>query len=132
MSKRSIFWGAALILLSSVGFAQANDDLAKKGEKVFKKCKACHAVGPDAKNKAGPQLNNIIGRKIGSVEDFEYSDDLAIKGEEGAVWDEETLIAFLKKPKEFAPGTNMMFSGLRKEKQQKAIIAYFKSLSDTK
>ena len=131
MSKRSIILGAALILLSSVGFAQA-DDLVKKGAKVFKKCKACHAVGPDAQHKAGPQLNNLVGRKIGSLEDYEYSDDLAIKGEEGAVWDEQTLIAFLKKPKEFAPGTNVMFAGLKKEKHQKAILAYLKSFSEAK
>ena len=131
MSKRSIFLGAALILLSSVGLAQA-DDLAKKGAKVFKKCKACHAVGPDAKNKVGPQLNNLMGRKIGGAEGYKYSDALTAKGAEGVVWNEETLTAFLKKPKEFAPGTKMMFSGLKKEKHQKAILAYFKSLSETK
>ena len=118
MSKRSIFLGAALILLSSVGLAQA-DDLAKKGAKVFKKCKACHAVGPDAKNKVGPHLNGLMGRKIGGAEGYKYSDALTAKGAEGAVWDEASLTAFLKKPKEFAPGTKMMFSGLKKEKQQK-------------
>ena len=131
MSKRSIFLGAALILLSSVGLAQA-DDLAKKGAKVFKKCKACHAVGPDAKNKVGPHLNGLMGRKIGGAEGYKYSDALTAKGAEGAVWDEASLTAFLKKPKEFAPGTKMMFSGLKKEKQQKAILAYFKSLSEKK
>ena len=131
MSKRSIFLGAALILLSSVGLAQA-DDLAKKGAKVFKKCKACHAVGPDAKNKVGPQLNNLIGRKIGGAEGYKYSDALAAMGAEGTVWTDESLTAFLKKPKDFAPGTKMAFSGLKKEKHQKAILAYFKSLSEAK
>ncbi len=132
MSKRSIFFGAALILLSSIAGAQADDKLVKKGAKVFKKCMACHAVGPDAKNKLGPQLTGIIGRKAGAAEGFKYSDALTAKAAEGLVWDEESLIAFLKKPRAFLPGTKMAFPGLRKEKHQKAIMAYFKSLQETK
>ncbi len=128
MSKITAILGAAILAVSVAGTAHADDKLIKKGAKVFKKCKACHAVGPDAKNKVGPQLNGLIGRKLGASDGFAYSDALKAKAAEGLVWDEANLTAFLKKPRDFMPGTKMAFPGLRKEKDQKAILAYFKSL----
>ena len=101
---------------------------AEKGAKVFRKCKACHVVDSD-KNKVGPSLQNIIDRKPGSVEDYKYSKAMIAYGEEN-VWDEETLDAYLEKPKKVVKGTKMAFAGLRKEKDRDNIIAYMKSFSE--
>jgi len=97
---------------------------AKKGERVFKKCKACHAVGEGAENKVGPALNGILGRTIAADEDFGYSDVLTAMGAEGTTWTPEELAAFLTKPREYAKGTKMTFAGLRKEKDRDNVIAF--------
>lgn len=134
MSKFTAILGAAILAISVSGAvstpAQADDDakLIKKGAKVFKKCKACH-VAEEAKNKSGPHLLNIVGRKAGVAEGYSYSDALKAKSAEGLVWDEANLEAFLEKPRNYVKGTKMMFGGLRKEKDRKAIIAYFKSIA---
>ena len=101
--------------------------LLKKGEKVFKKCKACHQVGDKAKNKTGPILNGIVGAPIGAVEGFKYSKAMKALGEEGAVWDDENLTAFLTKPKKFLKKTKMSFAGLKKEADIEAVTEYLKS-----
>ena len=134
MSKFTAILGAAILAISVSGTvstpAQADDEakLIKKGAKVFKKCKACHVVD-EAKNKSGPHLLNIVGRKAGSVEGYSYSDAVKAKAAEGLVWDETTLAAFLEKPRKYIKGTKMAFGGLRKEKDRNAIIAYFKSVA---
>lgn len=97
---------------------------AEEGDKVFRKCKACHAVGEDAKNKVGPHLNGIVGRAAGSVEDYTYSSALMEKAEEGLVWTPEELAAFFEKPKDYLPGTKMSFAGLRKQEDRDNVIAY--------
>lgn len=101
--------------------------LLKKGEKVFKKCKACHQVGDKAKNKTGPILNGIVGAPIGAVEGFKYSKAMKALGEEGAIWDDENLTAFLTKPKKFLKKTKMSFAGLKKETDIEAVTEYLKS-----
>ncbi|MDW4550732.1 cytochrome c family protein [Defluviimonas sp. D31] len=114
---------AALIAASFAAPASASGDAAA-GEKVFNKCKACHAVGEDAKNKVGPILNGIVGAAAGQVADFKYSDGLVAKAGEGLTWDEETLAAFLAKPKDVVDGTKMSFAGLKKEDEIENVIAY--------
>jgi cytochrome c len=99
------------------------------GEKVFRKCSACHAVGQGAKNKSGPHLNDLIGRTMGSVDGFNYSAGFQSAAQEGRVWDEAALAAFLEKPKAYMEGTKMAFSGLRKEEDLVAITAYLSSFS---
>jgi cytochrome c len=94
-----------------------------KGEKVFRKCKACHYVDKE-KNKTGPHLVNIIGRAAGAVEGYKYSKAMA---ELGLVWDEETMAGFLAKPKKYLKGTKMAFVGLRKESDIADVIAYLKA-----
>jgi cytochrome c len=124
---KTVFSGllaAAVVSLGLSSTAMAGDPAL--GEKVFKKCKACHVVDSD-KNKTGPHLVNIMGRQAGSVEGFtKYSK--AIK-ESGIVWDEATLDGFLKKPKAYLKGTRMAFAGLKKEEDRANVIAYLKQFS---
>lgn len=102
-------------------------ELVKAGEKVFRKCKACHQIGEGAKNKTGPHLNGIVGRAIGGVDGFRYSGAMAEAGEAGGIWTEEELVAFLTKPKKYMKKTKMSFAGLKKEKDMQAIMEYLKS-----
>lgn len=104
--------------------------LFASGEKVFKKCKACHAVGEGAKNKSGPQLNGLFGRQMGSVEGFKYSKVFVAAHGEGRVWDEAALVEFLAKPRSYMKGTKMAFSGLKKDDDLAAITAYLKSFGE--
>ncbi|WP_181707848.1 c-type cytochrome [Chthonobacter rhizosphaerae] len=121
--KKSLVLAAALLASFATG-AHAQGDAAK-GEKVFKKCQACHAVGPDAKNKVGPHLNNVVGAPIGKhAEGFKYSEALSSLGDSGKVWDEASLSEWLKNPKAFAPGNKMAFAGLKKEDEVADVIAY--------
>lgn len=117
---------ATAALLVFAGIAQANDGNPKDGEEVFKKCRACHEVGPDAKNKLGPILNGILGRKAGTIEGFNYSPANKKSGEEGWVWDEAKLNKYLENPREAMPGNRMAFAGLADEQDRKDIIAYLK------
>ena len=121
---------AGMVLMASAGAALAEGD-AKKGEKVYKKCKACHQVGEKAKNKVGPILNDIVGRKIATVEGFKYSKAFKAKSEAEPefVWNEETLDAYLTKPKKYIPKTKMAFAGLKKEKDRANVIEYLKTFT---
>ena len=114
---------AALFVLTAGTQAFAEGDPAQ-GEKVFRKCKACHAVGADAKTKTGPILNGIVGAPAGRDADFKYSSALSTAAADGLVWDEESLAAFLKKPRDFLKGTRMSFAGLRKPEEIENVIAY--------
>jgi len=113
MKKVMIAFAALSVLAASPSFAEGD---VKKGKKVFKKCKACHAVGEGAKAKVGPPLNNIIGRTAGTFEGFKYSTVMTAKGSEGLVWTDETLAEFVKGPKRYMKGTKMSFAGLLKKK----------------
>ena len=99
-------------------------ELVAAGKKVFRKCKACHQIGPKAKSRSGPHLNNILGRGIGAVEGFRYSKAFKKAAEAGQVWDMEQLVSFLANPKKSIKGTKMSFSGLKKQNDIDAIIAY--------
>ncbi|WP_323770394.1 c-type cytochrome [Antarctobacter sp.] len=99
-------------------------ELVADGKKIFGKCKACHQIGDGAKNRTGPHLTGVVGRAIGGIEDFKYSNTMA---DMGGTWDEETLAAFLANPRGTVKGTKMAFAGLRKEEDVAAMIAYLKS-----
>lgn len=116
--------GTAAVVCLSSSIALAEGD-AKKGEKVFKKCKTCHTVDEGGKNKSGPNLFGIVGREAAKVEGYKYSK--AMKNS-GVVWDQANLDAFLKKPKKFMKKTKMSFAGLKKEKDRKNVIAYLETL----
>ncbi|MEM8795021.1 MAG: c-type cytochrome [Pseudomonadota bacterium] len=123
---------AALLLCGTAVFActpAASAEVAK-GEKIFNRCKACHAVGDGAKHKVGPHLNDSFARAAGTAEGYKYSKAMTKAGEDGLVWNDETLDAFLTKPKSVVKKTKMVFAGLRKEDDRANVIAYLKTFSE--
>ena len=121
----------AVIMCSTAFFALSGTQVfavgdVAAGEKVFKKCKACHVVNKE-QNRTGPHLVNLFGRAAGSLEGYKkYSK--AMKSS-GIVWDEETLDAYLKAPKKYIKGTRMAFAGLKKDADRANVIAYMKTFS---
>lgn len=116
--KNLILAGLMSALLPFSAFAEGD---VKAGEKVFKKCKACHMVGPKAKNRVGPVLNGIVGRESAQVEGYKYSK--AMRAAE-LTWDAETLANYLKNPRKAVKGTKMAFAGLKKDADLENITAY--------
>jgi cytochrome c len=106
--------------------ARSQEGNADEGAEVFKKCRACHDVGPEAKNKVGPILNGIIGRPAGTIEGYNYSDANKQAGAKGLVWTEEVMFKYLESPLTFMPGTKMAFAGIKDEQDRKDVIAYLK------
>lgn len=113
---------ATIALGSSIALAQD----AENGAEVFKRCRACHEVGETAKNKVGPILNGIVGRKAGTIEGFNYSDANKKAGAEGWVWTEEKMMEYLLNPRAAMPGNKMAYAGLKDEQDRKDLIAYLK------
>jgi len=97
------------------------------GEKVFKKCSACHSIEAGGGNKIGPALYNVVGRKIAAVEDYKYSKALVDYKKN---WSFEELNGFLIKPQKWIKGTKMAYAGLRKEKDRASVILYLNKYSD--
>ena len=98
------------------------------GEKIFKKCAACHSINQGGANKIGPALYNVVGRKIGGVADYKYSKAFVEYGKE---WNFEELNGFLTKPSKWIKGTKMAYAGLRKEADRASIIKYLNQNSDS-
>ena len=143
MRSAEILIGAAVILglSASPDAAQTAGDPAK-GEVVFKKCMVCHRVGPDAKNMVGPVLNDVIGRQAGTAPAFNYSPLNKHAGENGLVWNEERIFAYLPDPNAFlkkfltdagkpdlATGVTKMPFRLANETERNDVIAYLKKFS---
>jgi len=119
--RRTLF---ILALIANTTSAVAQDDLVAAGEKVFAKCKQCHMIGPPTKiKKSWPHLNDLFGRKPGSLPDVKYSKAMVAFGQD-KVWDEANLTVFLRDPQGVVKGTIMAFLGLQKEEEIKAVIAY--------
>ena len=115
-----------LLLVLNPSLAQAQD--AAAGEKTFAQCRACHQIGPSAKNAVGPVLNGLIGRKAGTVEGYTYS---PANKNSGITWDEATFSEYIKDPKAKVPGTKMIYAGLKDEQRIKDLIAYLKQFDAT-
>jgi len=116
---------AALGAMSTGAFAEGD---AAKGEKVFKKCKACHAADKE-KNKVGPHLVGIIGRQAASVDGYKYGKGITEAAEKIGEWDEAKLVEYLADPKGYIGGKSKMTFKLKKEDQRMDVVAYLASLS---
>jgi cytochrome c len=112
---------AVIVFTGSAGGALAQDLAA--GENSFKKCLACHRVGPDAKNLVGPVLNGLDGRKSGTIEGYNYTD---ANKNSGISWDEKTFAEYITDPRAKIPGTKMVFAGVKNEKERADLWAYLK------
>ena len=124
--KSAAFAVLGLTVLATPSWAEGD---AGAGEKVFKKCAACHAVGDGAKHKVGPELNELFGRTAGGAEGYKYSSAMSEAGQGGLVWDAETLSTYLANPKGMIKGTKMAFAGLKKDDEIANVLAYLKTFS---
>tara|TARA_Y100001958_G_C21176819_1_gene507442 strand:- start:496 stop:1041 length:546 start_codon:yes stop_codon:yes gene_type:complete len=104
----------------------AMGDLAH-GEKVFKKCSACHVVNKGGENKIGPALYGVLGRKVAAIDSYKYSSAMAAYDKE---WTFEEMNGYLRKPQAHIKGTKMAFAGLRKDKDRASVILYLNQNSD--
>jgi len=116
----------AVVEKIDIAALMATGDLAS-GEKIFKKCAACHSIIKGGKNKIGPALYNVVERKVGGVADYKYSKALTAYDKN---WTFEELNGFLKKPAKYIKGTKMAYAGLRKEKDRASVIKYLNQNSD--
>jgi cytochrome c len=115
---------AAIALAASTAAASAQDVAA--GEQSFKKCLPCHSVGEGAKNKVGPELNGLDGRKAGTTEGFNYTE---ANKNSGLTWDESVFKDYIKDPRAKIPGTKMVFAGIKNEQEVNDLWAYLKQFS---
>jgi cytochrome c len=115
-----------LALAAWVPAASAQD--AKRGEHVFRKCLLCHVVEPGSTSSIAPPLNDVVGRRAGSIKGFQYSEIMQLARDKGLTWGEEALYQFLDKPEDFMPGTYMAFAGLE-EQERRDVIAYLKQIT---
>ncbi len=112
---------ATTLIVASTAAGLAQD--VEKGANSFKKCLPCHAIGPGAKTKVGPELNGLDGRKAGTVPNFNYSD---ANKNSGIVWNEASFKEYIKDPRAKIPGTKMTFAGIKNEQEINDLWAYLK------
>ncbi|MGA9091751.1 MAG: cytochrome c-550 CycA [Bradyrhizobium sp.] len=112
---------SALVIIASSAAVPALAQDAAAGKTTFNKCLACHAIGEGAKNKVGPELNGLDGRKSGTVEGYNYSD---ANKNSGITWNEAQFKEYIKDPKAKVPGTKMAFAGIKNEKEVNDLWAY--------
>lgn len=118
----------ALALGSAAASAQPTAE-AERGQRLYNKCKACHQVGPNAKNRVGPHLNDVFGRRAGALEGFRFSKAMQAAGEADLIWDEASLDQLIAAPKKLVPKTRMSFRGLENAEDRAAIVAYLRQYS---
>ena len=111
----------ACVLIGGTVSGLAQD--LEAGENSFKKCLPCHSVGADAKNKVGPLLNGLNGRKSGTIEGYNYTD---ANKNSGITWDDKTFAEYITDPRAKIPGTKMVFAGIKNEKERGDLWAYLK------
>lgn len=127
-------WPAAAVLAVAMFMPlsptlAASDPEIERGRKAFLKCQACHQVGPAARHRVGPTLNNIFGRRAGTLDGFSYSDGMRDAGQNGLVWNEAELSSFIAAPRQHVPGTTMMYRGLPDEGDRRALVAFIRQYS---
>lgn len=119
--------GAFFCMTPAFG-AESGD--ADRGAELYSQCKGCHQVGADARNRVGPQLNFLFGRKAAGLDDFRYSKSLQRVGANGVEWHADTLSEFLENPRKFASGTRMSYRGMKSAEDRADLIAYLRTFSD--
>lgn len=127
MTRLAGFTAIVLGIATLTGTARAED--LDNGKSQFNKCKSCHDVGENAKNKIGPPLNNIIDRKAASIDGFNYSDSIKGLAAKGLVWNVEMLSKYIDDPKSVVPNGKMVFAGLKDQDDRNDLIAYLKQFS---
>ena len=118
---KKLILSTVIVLASSAIVPAALAQDAAAGKNSFNKCLACHAIGEDAKNKVGPELNGLDGRKSGTAPDYNYSD---ANKNSGITWNEANFKEYIKDPKAKVPGTKMAFAGIKKEQEVNDLWAY--------
>ena len=127
MLRIVLFFVASLAIAPAATAAEAGDP--EKGKRIFKKCKSCHMVGPKARNRVGPHLNEVFGRPAGSLDGYDYSEDLSREGKDGLVWTAEKLDVFIKNPKSLVSQSFMNFRGIKDEADRKNLLAFLRQFS---
>ncbi len=119
--------GLLALATTSVEAAESGD--AGRGQDVFKQCQNCHMVGADARNRIGPHLNELFGRKAASVDGYRYSADMQRAGADGLTWTAEKLHAYIENPKALVTGTRMSFRGIADQAAREDLLAYLRSFT---
>ena len=115
---------AGAVLIAAIGTAGAQD--LAEGERSFRKCLPCHAVGEEARNKVGPLLNGLDGRKTGTIPGYSYTD---ANKNAAITWDDATFKEYIMDPRAKIPGTKMVFPGIKNEKEITDLWAYIKQFN---
>jgi len=118
---KKLILSTVIVLASSAIVPAALAQDAAAGKNSFNKCLACHAIGEDAKNKVGPELNGLDGRKSGTAPDYNYSE---ANKNSGITWDAATFKDYIKDPKAKIPGTKMVFAGIKNEQEASDLWAF--------
>lgn len=121
---------AGAVALTFVGTSSHASEQVERGKIVFNACRSCHQVGPDAKKAVGPVLNGIFGRRAGTEEGIQYSDDLVRAGQNGLHWDAQNLDIYIENPRNLVSRTRMQFRGIKDAGQRADLIAYLRTFSD--
>ena len=122
------FLAVAALIAATVNFAMLQKAAAQdveKGQRSFNKCLPCHAVGPGAETKVGPELNGLDGRHAGTAANFNYSN---ANKSSGLVWDEATFKDYIRSPQAKIPGTKMTFAGISNPQEIDDLWAYLKQI----
>ena len=126
---RALLLATLLALPMGAGATEIGDIAA--GEEVFEQCKGCHEVGAKARNRVGPHLNDLFGRKAAGIEGFRYSKSLQRAGNDGLVWTLDKLDAYLENPRILVSGTRMSFRGLKEKADRDNVLAYLRTYSES-
>ncbi len=120
---------ASVAQCAALSASHARDPVIERGAEVFAMCQACHEVGLKARHRVGPLLNDIFGRRAGTLDGYRYSRALADAGQNGLVWTEQALARFIEAPKKAVAGTKMAFPGLQDAGDRAALVAFIRQFS---